>query len=131
MKRLGRLRKGFLYVLIFLLLAGVGLVVCARLYLHSSRVTARVAERLESLLGGKVAVGRADIGLRGGSSLHDLAAYEAGATPNSPAWLRVTDVAADISALSVVRGESMPDHIDLHGAELYLRFDREGHLLTR
>ncbi len=131
MKRLGRLRKGFLYVLIFLLLAGVGLVVCARLYLSSTRVTAQVAERLESLLGGKVTVGKANIGLHGSSALHDLRAYDEGASANAPAWLEVTDVSADLSALGLLRGESMPAHIDLHGAEVYLRFDREGHLLTK
>lgn len=130
MKRLGRLRKGFLYVLIFLLLAGAGLVVGARLYLGSTRVTAQVAERLESLLGGKVTVERANIGLRGSSSLHDLKAFEDGAAPGSPAWLQINDVSADISALSVLRGDSMPDHIDMHGAELYLRFDAKGNLLT-
>ncbi len=124
MKRLGRLRKGFLYVLIFLLLAGVGLVVCARLYLSSTRVTAQVAERLESLLGGKVTVGKANIGLHGSSALHDLRAYDEGASANAPAWLEVTDVSADLSALGLLRGESMPAHIDLHGAEVYLRFDR-------
>jgi hypothetical protein len=131
MQRLGRLRKGFLYVLIFLVVASVGLVVCARLYLNSNRVTSQVANRLQSLLGGKVEVGQADIGLHGGSTLHDLRAFEEGASANSPAWLHVSDVSADLSALSLLRGESMPTHIDLHGAEVHLRFDREGHLLTR
>jgi hypothetical protein len=131
MKRLGRLRKGFLYVLLFLLLACAGLVVAARLYLNSSRVNAQVAERLESLLGGKVTIGRANIGLHGSSELHDLRAFDAADSANAPAWLQVTDVTADLSALGLLRGETMPAHIDLHGAEVYLRFDREGHLLTR
>jgi hypothetical protein len=131
MKRLGRMRKGFLYVLIFLVVVCVGLVGCARLYLGSSRATNLVAERLQSLLGGKVELGQAHIGLHGTSSLHDLRAFEEGASPNSPAWLQVTDVTADVSLLSLLRGESMPDHIDMHGAELYLRFDEKGELLTR
>src|SRR5690348_9854712 len=123
MKRLGRLRKGFLYVFLFLLLACAGLVVAARLYLSSSRVNAQVAERLQSLLGGKVTVGRANIGLHGSSELHDLRAFDEGASANTPAWLQVTDVTADLSALGLLRGETMPGHIDLHGAEVYLRFD--------
>src|SRR5689334_24527241 len=101
MTRPGRLRTALLTILFFLLLIAAGAIVAARYYLHSDRVAPQVASRLQSLLGGRVEVGAADIGLTGGSSLRGLEVFEDKASQNEQPWIKIDDIQADLSALDL------------------------------
>lgn len=128
MKRAAWLRKAVWIVPTVLLLLGAAGVVALRFYLSSAAATRQVAEQLQDMLGGRVTVRDAQIGLIGNSSVSGIEAYEEG-EENKP-WLRIDNVEADVSALSVLRSQS-PQDIHLHGARVVLRFDRDGHLLTK
>jgi translocation and assembly module TamB len=127
MKRASWLRKAVWTTTIALLLLGTAGVVALRVYLSSAAATRQVAEQLQDMLGGRVTVRDAQIGLIGNSNVSGIEAYEEG-EENKP-WLRIDNVEADVSALSVLRSQS-PQDIHLHGARVVLRFDRAGHLLT-
>ncbi len=128
MKRPTWLRKAlWLLPILFILLVVTALVV-VRLYLSSDRATRQVAERLQSMLGGRIEVQASQIGMIGDSSLQGIQAFEDG-QPEKP-WLEIAGVKADLSALSVLRDKS-PDNIQLQGARIALRFNRAGHLLTQ
>ncbi|HEY7313884.1 MAG TPA: YdbH domain-containing protein [Gemmataceae bacterium] len=127
MKRPTWLRKALLVASLVLLVLG-GAVVAARLYLSSGRASHQVAERLQDMLGGRVEVHGAHIGLIGDSTVQGIAAYTDD-DPSKP-WLQVEDVEADVSAFSLLRDKS-PDAIQLKGARIALRFDMDGHLLTK
>jgi hypothetical protein len=114
-----------LIVLVVLVVAGFA----ARAYLRSSRVAAQVATTLQSLYGGPVQVGTAEIGLRG-SSVGGLQLFEADTAARSP-WLTAASVDTDISLWDVVRGHAVPHRVTVGGAAVTLRFDKDGHLLTR
>lgn len=128
MKRTAWLRKSLWITLIALLLLVGGGLIALRVYLSSAGATRQVAERLQEMLGGRVEIQGAQIGLTGDSSVRGIQAYEEG-EPNKP-WLRIEDVTADVSALSLLRDKS-PDDIRLQSARVTLRFDSAGHLLTK
>lgn len=128
MKRTAWLRKTLWITLVALLLLAGGGLIALRSYLSSAAAVRQVAERLQEMLGGHVEIQSAQIGLTGASSVHSIEAYEDGES-NKP-WLRIDDVTADVSALSVLRGGS-PEDIRLQGARIRLRFDDEGRLLTK
>jgi hypothetical protein len=127
---MGRVRRWLLVGLLVALVVGVIVVVAARRYLSSSEAVARVTAALEAQYGGPVRVGQVDIGLHH-SSVRDLKLYEAGAEPGAEPWATFTDVQADVSLASLVRGQAHPSHLEVNGADLTLRFDRRGRLLTR
>jgi translocation and assembly module TamB len=128
MKRTTWLRRTlWITPIVLLLLAGAGLAVL-KSYLSSAAAVRQVAEELQGMLGGSVEVQGAQISLIGNSTVHGIEAYEDEKT--SKPWLRIDDVAADVSAFSLLRGKS-PENIDLQGARLFLRFDRDGRLLTK
>ncbi|MGH7225336.1 MAG: AsmA-like C-terminal region-containing protein, partial [Gemmataceae bacterium] len=128
MKRAAWMRKAlWITPLVLLILAAAGLV-ALRYYLSSPRAAQQVAEQLQDMLGGRVEVQGAQIGLIGDSSVRGIQAYEDG-EPNKP-WLRIDGATADMSALSVLRGQS-PGDVHLQGVRVRLRFDSDGHLLTK
>lgn len=121
-------RRLVLALVIVLVLIGV-LFFAARSYLRSHSAARQVAARLEAVYGGRVHLDDVDIGT-GGSSLHGLRLYEAGSDQPEHPWLTVDDTEADVSAWDLIRGEVMPHHLNVSGAKLLLRFNREGRLLT-
>ncbi len=128
MKRASFLRKILWIAPVSLaLLVATGLV-ALRIYLSSSAATQLVAGQLQEMLGGRVAVVDARIGMFGDSSVRGIEAYEE--VQREKPWLRIDDVNADVSAIGALCGQS-PQFIHLKGARLVLHFDRNGHLLTR
>ncbi|HEY7326112.1 MAG TPA: hypothetical protein VH592_00625 [Gemmataceae bacterium] len=128
MKRTTWLRKTlWITPIVLLLLAGAGIVVL-KFYLSSTDAVHQVAERLQEMLGGRVEIHTAQIALIGTSSVLGIEAYEDEKAIKP--WLRIDDVAADVSALNLLLGKS-PDDIHLRGARLFLRFDKDGRLLTK
>src|SRR5690348_7529391 len=128
MKRTSRLRKTVGITLVALVLLVGGGLIALRLYLSSAAATRQVAERLQNMLGGRIEIQSAQIAMMGDSSVRGIQAYEEG-EPNKP-WLRIEDVTADVSALSLLRDKS-PADIQLQGARIRLRFDSGGRLLTK
>jgi hypothetical protein len=126
MKRPGKLHLG-LAVLVLLLLLLVGAFVGLRLYLSSNRVAQRVADHLRAILGGTVRVGKAEIGLQGNSTLRNVEVFK---DKDDTPWFRADEIVADLSVLSLLGGEAIPDRIALNKTQLVLRFDADGHLLT-
>ena len=130
MKRLGRPRLllGLLVLFILLVVAAVG---CAKLYLGSDRAAALVTNKLQDVLGVPVRVSSVDVAIQGDSTLSGLQLYEAdGRRPDTP-WLTVQNIRTDLSLIDVVRGDTSPERVELSGVVVVLRFDEDGHLLTR
>jgi hypothetical protein len=127
MKRPAWLRKPLLLIPLLLIVLIVAAVIAVRGYLESGRATRQVAERLQTLLGGRVEVHEAQIGLLGDSTLQGIQVYEDDA--DKP-WIQIDGAKADLSALGALRGKS-PDYIQLEGARIALRFDKDGRLVTR
>jgi hypothetical protein len=128
MKRASWLRKALVVLPILVIVLAGTAIGAARLYLSSGRANREVTKQLQEMLGGRVEVGEANIGLIGDSTLQGIKAYEDGG-PETP-WLQVADVKAGASALSLLLGKS-PDVIQLQSARIALHFDTDGHLLTR
>ena len=64
------------------------------------------------------------------TSLSDLRVYEAGAGPASEPILKAGEVQLDVGAVGAARGKD-PTEIHFRDAQVLLRFDRNGDLLTR
>jgi len=125
------MRKGLLIAILALiaivLVAGVSL----RRYLQSQHGAGQVAARLEAIVGAKVQVGQADIGLNH-TTLQNLALPDESNTDvKSEPWLKVGSLVADLSLWDLVRGNAEPKLIELQNVKLLLRFDANGNLLTR
>jgi hypothetical protein len=119
-----------LVLALLMLAASLLLVVVGRSYLASPHVVAQVAASLEAQYGGPVQVGGAQIGVTS-SSFQQVKLYEAGAGPADEPWATIKEFRADVSLAGVVRGAAHPRHLEVTGAELILRFDEHGRLLTR
>jgi hypothetical protein len=120
-------------VLVLLLAGAVGLVLltaAARQYLGSAQARAVVTARLEAVYGGPVRVAQIEVGLHH-SALADVRLYEPSAEATAPPWAVFADVQAEVSALALLRGEARPRTLTVRGAAVTLRFDPQGHLLTR
>lgn len=128
MKRAAWLRKSLWILFAVLILLAGGSLIALRFYLSSAAAVRQVAERLQQMLGGRVEIQSAEIGLIGDSSVRGIEVYADGEA-NKP-WLRLDDVVADLSVFSLLRDQS-PQDIHLQGARLRLRFDSDGRLLTK
>src|SRR5262249_37231284 len=106
------------------------LVLATRYYLASPRALALLASRLEAAYGGPVQVAGMRVGLHG-SSVSQVQLYEPQAEPAAKPWAVIPEVQADVSALSLLGGTAMPRELTLREAAVTLRFDQQGHLLTR
>lgn len=120
-----------LVVLLVLLIVVLGALFAAHTLLRSERVRHDVAARLEEAAGLPVTIGAAQIGVTGDSTLRDLQLHEAGAAPGDAPWATVEALRTDLSAWDILRGAAVPQSVTLVGAEVTLRFDRAGRLLTR
>src|SRR5437868_3432071 len=109
-------------IVILVLVAGI-----AVRYLSSRLVAGKVANQLEVLYGGPVKVAAVDIGLKG-TSLGDFELFEP--VGNASPWLTVENLRTDISLFDILGGHALPRRLDVTGARVLLRFDREGKLLT-
>lgn len=120
-------------VLVLLLALTVGLVlltVAARQYLASEHARTLLTSRLEAAYGGQVRVAQIQVGLHS-SSVADVQLYEQHAEPAAHPWAVLADVQAEVSAWTLLRSEARPRALTLRGAAVTLRFDPQGHLLTR
>jgi hypothetical protein len=123
--------KRFLLIalLVLVVLVGGGLIYL-RYYLRSPRVTHEVATRLEAMVGAPVRVENVDVGIHG-STLNGFELFEPGtdASQSTP-WLKVGSLTTDISLWDIMRGQAMPKHVTLSNAQVVLRFDAQGQLVT-
>jgi hypothetical protein len=134
MSKTGRLSTVLRYYLpiagAFLLVVVLVLFGIAKSYLSSSAAAAKVSNRLEGALGMPVSIGKADIGVSGGSALTGVAGYEAdGSQPDKP-WVTAETIDADVAAVDLL-GDARPKEVTLTGLRVLLRFDKDGNLLTR
>jgi hypothetical protein len=113
-----------LIVLVLIVMAGF---VVGQL-LRSRYVADKVTAALEKQYGGAVKVSGVAIGLTG-SSLSGLELFEQDQGHGDP-WLSVKNIETDLSVFGVLRGHMAPSTVHLVGANVLLRFDREGRLLT-
>ncbi len=111
---------------VFLILGFLGV----KYYLSSGAVATKVSTRLETLLGMPVSVGQADIGLGSDSAIHDVKGFEPDNIQPDRPWITVQKIHADVGALDLL-GDAAPKDITLSGVSLYLRFDKDGNLLTQ
>src|SRR5262249_38519445 len=63
--------------------------------------------------------------------LRDLRLFEPGDQAEKAPWVRVERAEGDVSLLDLARGQTSPEHLTLHGAEVVIRFDRDGRPLTQ
>jgi hypothetical protein len=114
-----------------ILLAVVGLAYCAGVwFLHSAYATEQVASRLAIAAGAPVRIGGFDLGF-GRSSLSGLEVAERDAAAGAPPWLTIGAVDAELSLAQLIRGNLADGTVTLSNVHVTLRFDRDGHLLTR
>jgi hypothetical protein len=96
-------------------------------YLSSALLAARVAAKLAEMYGGRVTVGGASVGTKE-STLRDVSFFEPD-RPNRP-WLTVDRIDTDLTLRGALQGKS-PNHLELRGLTVLLRFDAQGKLLTQ
>src|SRR3954453_16718146 len=97
--------KKRLLLLALILLPVLGLL-GARLYLSSSRVAVRIANRVCEVLGAPVELDRASVGLFGDSTFQGLRVQAVGGGSGAAPWLRIGAGEVDLSALDLLRGGS-------------------------
>ena len=120
-----RLRRVLLVIFLALLLVGFA----AWRDLSLRQVADRVVTKIEALYGGSVKVASADIGLQS-LSVTGLELFEKNAPPSQEPWLTIADLQTDISLLKVLGGDATPGMLNMIGAKVLLRFDKDGKLLT-
>ncbi|MFO0878452.1 MAG: AsmA-like C-terminal region-containing protein [Gemmataceae bacterium] len=106
----------------------VAALVGLQLYLGSSFAARLVATQLGDLLASPVDIARLDGRLVGSTSVHGLTLHDAS---SGDPLLTIDCLVVDVSLLSAARGRRLPQQVDVHGAHLHLRFNREGKLITR
>jgi uncharacterized protein involved in outer membrane biogenesis len=113
-----------------LLLVTVVVVACGLLqHWLARRVKEQVVAALEKVYGGPVRLRHAHLGVNG-TALYGLELFEEG-DPNGQPWLRIDRINADITLAGALSGNVQPGELRLSGADLTLRFNDQGHLLTR
>jgi uncharacterized protein YhdP len=99
-------------------------------YLASREVAAHVASRLEASLGIPVKVAEVDAGVRT-TSLEGIELFEPGADKSSKPWATIERAEVDLPSWDLLRGETQPRAIALHGVTVRLRHDWAGQPMTR
>lgn len=122
--------RGLMRFLVFLALVGSGGLVALKMYLHSSAATGQVAARLQAALGVAVTVGALELG-GNESAATNIAIYEAEAPTGSTPFVTVGRATTDIGVADFISGSTEPKKIGIADVHLTLRYDRDGHLLTR
>jgi hypothetical protein len=100
-------------------------------FLSSRQAANRLETHLAGVLGTSVRVGAASIGWMEGTRLNELTVYEAGDSDSKGPWLTVRTVRSDVAALGWLSGRRGASPVLLDGADITLRFDAEGALLTQ
>jgi hypothetical protein len=120
-----------LVLLIVFVLGVVGLLAgaVARTYLTSPDAAARASAVLSKTYGAPVRVGSADIDFDA-TTLCGVSVFEADAGPDDPPWAVARVVRADVSLWELIGGSAMPREVHLKQAQVTLRFDEAGRLLT-
>jgi hypothetical protein len=112
-------------VLASVLLGGAWLALQA--YLRGGSASGRVAERLTALLGVPVRVGGVEVGA-GASAATDVSVFES-ADASEP-FVTIARAGTDLGLTDLLAG-SDPKRLTLSGAQVVLRHDAQGHLVTR
>jgi hypothetical protein len=119
-----------LRILVVLGIITTAVVLGGRWYLSSAHVAHQAAEQLAQMYGGHVEVDHADVGLKS-STLKGVHLYEADSSPGRTPWMTLGKVRADVSLWELMKGTGSPRHLDVSDAQVLLRFDKNGKLLTR
>jgi hypothetical protein len=128
--RRGDLVRGLMRFLVFLALVGGGGLIALKMYLHSNAATSQIAARLQAALGVPVTVGAVELG-GSNSAATDITIYEADAPTGSLPLVIIGRATTDIGVADFISGSTEPRKIGLSDVHLTLRYDRDGHLLTR
>lgn len=122
--------RSLLRTLVFLALLIGGGLIAIKAYLHSDSATGQIAARLQSVLGVPVTVGGLELG-SSDSAATNIAVYESGSATGSVPFVVVGRATTDIGITDFITGSTEPAKIALFDAHLTLRYDRDGHLLTK
>jgi hypothetical protein len=108
--------------------AAVILLLClgASSYLGSEHFRRAVAAEIQNHVGGRVEIGRIEVGSPR-SNLHDLKLFEEG---QEEPWLRIGSLDTDVTLIDLL-GSSPPKEIEARQVQVRLRFDADKHLLTK
>ncbi|MFO0841844.1 MAG: hypothetical protein U0797_05510 [Gemmataceae bacterium] len=121
---MSRWRRRLAIVAALLFVALVGL----RFFLRSGAAARLVASQLGDILETTATIGSLRAALAGDTVVRGLKLYNDG---DDVPYLEADEVTVDVSLANAAAGKRLPDRIDVRGARLRLRFDREGKLLTR
>jgi translocation and assembly module TamB len=122
------MRRLFRVLLVIVVIVSI-LGIAGYLYLRSQRVKDQVTAQLQAAYGGSVHVEGVDIGLNS-SALSGVKLFEKGKEPSQPPWASVESIHADVSLFALLHGDSTPHNLTLTGADITLRFGKDGKLLT-
>jgi hypothetical protein len=125
MSRLLRWRVILPAVVLLIVAAVIGI----KLYTRSDAAARMVGDKLEARLGATTKFDRLSVGLAS-TSLSDLRVYEPGSSLSSEPLLAAGEVDVDVGAIGAARGND-PSEIHFRDAQVLLRFNRDGDLVTR
>jgi translocation and assembly module TamB len=119
------------YVIAPLALVGLVLVglIALRIYLATPAAARLASEKLAASLGLPVQVKSVSPGF-GSTGLRDVTVFEADNANGGKPWATAKEIEANTSIVGLALGKS-PDHVTLRGADVTLRFDKDGALLTK
>lgn len=103
--------------------------VAVRVYLSTAHARNLIAESLAETLGTKVAVEQLQVGWRSSGVRITIFESSSDSIP-APILLTAQDIQAEVSLPQLLRGER-PQRLIVAGAEVHLRLDRDGKLLTQ
>jgi hypothetical protein len=124
-----RLRLIFLVLVLAALLAGVAFA-GFRIYLGSDLAILRFSGRLSEFYGAAVQVDSLDVGMDS-TMLSGVRFFELGDLPGAEPWLVADLVKADLSFVNLAFDKSQMTEIEVNHPTITLRFNKDGHLLTR
>jgi len=125
MSRLLRWRVIFPAVVLLVVAAVVGI----KFYTRSGAAARMVGEKLEARLGAVTKFDRLSVGLSS-TSLSDLRVYEPGSSQATEPVLAAGEVDVNVGALGAAGGQD-PTEIHFRDAQVLLRFNHDGDLVTR
>lgn len=116
-------------VLMLGIVAALGLRFAIGLYLESSRGRTAVAQQLETLIGMPVEVSHVDVGSNSSSVKFRVMDPALAGRPDAEV-LSVESATADVSLTDYLGGRAQPKELSFRGANLTLRIDADGRILT-
>ncbi|HEV3237604.1 MAG TPA: hypothetical protein VGZ25_11490, partial [Gemmataceae bacterium] len=124
-----RFRLFTLVLILAVLVAGVAFA-GFKIYLGSELAAIRFAGRISEVYGAVAQVDSLDVGMDE-TTLGGVRFFEVGDLPGASPWLAVDKVKADLSFLNLATDKSQMTEIELNRPTVTLRFNKDGHLLTR